>query len=219
MAQSKITLGYWGVKGRGQAVRDFLEYIGLPYENKVYTNREEWFEKDKPALLAKNAFANLPYIVDGENVVAVTQALFHYLAYKVDKPALVNGSNITEATNIAAYRGLYSDILERSGKASKGGDLAASLEAFKKEVSPLLERVTQQLSKNNWIAGANLTYLDFQYYELLKAVSKRDATLLSESIKAHLARVEELPQIKAYFSSDRFVDAPFLPPSMAFLSI
>jgi glutathione S-transferase len=218
MAQSKITLGYWGIKGRGQAVRDFLEYLELPYENKIYSNPADWFEKDKPALSAKNPFANLPYVVDGENVVAVTDAIFHYLAHKTGKQSLVAPASITEATNLSVYRGLFSDITDHSIKAAKSADVATATEVFTKEVAPLLERASKQLSAHNWIAGENITYLDFQYYEIFKAISKHDASLLSESFKAHVARVEDLPQIKAFLNSDRYVDAPFLPPNMVFLN-
>jgi len=34
-----MTLGYWGIKGKGEQVRLVLEYLGLRYENKTYTDR------------------------------------------------------------------------------------------------------------------------------------------------------------------------------------
>jgi len=45
-------------------VRFFLYYVGLPFEDKHYHDRSEWFEKDKPAFNSK--MANLPYIKDGD---------------------------------------------------------------------------------------------------------------------------------------------------------
>jgi len=31
---TKLLLAYWAVRGRVQAIRYFLEYLGLPYEEK-----------------------------------------------------------------------------------------------------------------------------------------------------------------------------------------
>jgi glutathione S-transferase len=217
MAQPKMILGYWGIKGKVQAVRDFIEYLGLPYENKMYNDPAEWFEKDKPALLAKNPFANLPYIIDGENVVAVTDALFHYLAHKAGKPALSAPVTIEEATNFATYRAFFSTLLDHVIKATSSPDLASAIEYFKKEIVPLLDRAGKQLSSNSWIAGANLTYLDFQYYEVFKGIFREDPNLLSETLKEYITRVENIPQIKAYLSSDRYPDIPFGPAKIVFL--
>ena len=40
MAEQKLTLGYWGLRGRAQPIRFLLEYVGLPYEDKKYTAPE-----------------------------------------------------------------------------------------------------------------------------------------------------------------------------------
>ena len=60
MADQKVILGYWGIRGRGQPLRFALAYTGLPWEDKVYTVRDQWFAQDKPAL--KTPFPNIPYL-------------------------------------------------------------------------------------------------------------------------------------------------------------
>jgi glutathione S-transferase len=52
------------------SVRFLLEYLGLPFEDKRYAERSEWFEKDKPAL-ATNPLVNLPYLKDGDHVLLI----------------------------------------------------------------------------------------------------------------------------------------------------
>ena len=39
--ESKLVLGYWGLRGRGTPLRHLLEYVGLEYEDKVVAF-EEW---------------------------------------------------------------------------------------------------------------------------------------------------------------------------------
>jgi len=59
-----LVFGYWPLRGLGQQIRLLLSYLGLPWEAKIYTMREEWFENDKKNL--NLAFPNLPYLIDGD---------------------------------------------------------------------------------------------------------------------------------------------------------
>ena len=63
MADSKLTLGYWGFQGLSETSRYILEYCGLEYNQKLYTLPEEWL-KDKQSGFMD--FPNLPYILDGD---------------------------------------------------------------------------------------------------------------------------------------------------------
>lgn len=47
MDKKKITLGYWGIRGRAMVCRYLLEYSKTPYQEKIYTDENEWFGKDK----------------------------------------------------------------------------------------------------------------------------------------------------------------------------
>jgi glutathione S-transferase len=90
MAESILVVAYWGgIRGRCQAIRNFLEYLQLPYQDKFYLlhpdHFADWFEKDKLLLEKKNQMINLPYLIDGEKVISITDSIFHYLAYKAGK--------------------------------------------------------------------------------------------------------------------------------------
>ena len=72
-----ITLGYWGVKGVSQQLRYLMEFLGINYTQKLYSDPKEWFEKDKPSL--KCDFPNLPYIIDGNYILTEHLAIVTYL--------------------------------------------------------------------------------------------------------------------------------------------
>ncbi|CAL1164742.1 unnamed protein product, partial [Cladocopium goreaui] len=74
--------------------RMILEYKEAKYVDKQYANGEEWFKDRKPAILALNPLANLPYLVDGDTCVCQTNAIMSYLGDKFD----MNGT--TEAQKI-----------------------------------------------------------------------------------------------------------------------
>jgi len=86
MSQNEIILGYWDIRGLGQVTRLLAEYAGLPYVDKRYKagpppdyNRDIWL-KEKFNLGLD--FPNLPYIIDGDIKVSMSNACFRYLGRK-----------------------------------------------------------------------------------------------------------------------------------------
>lgn len=65
--ENKLVLGYWPIRGIAQPIRFLLEYLEIPYEEKRYTDHEEWFNKDYTTF--GHPFTNLPYLKDGTNVI------------------------------------------------------------------------------------------------------------------------------------------------------
>lgn len=60
---TEIILGYWNIRGLAQVPRLLLSYTKANWKNKIYTDRDSWFNKDK-----KNigfTFPNLPYLIEG----------------------------------------------------------------------------------------------------------------------------------------------------------
>lgn len=68
--ESSLVLGYWSMRGLGEVVRLFLEYLGQQYSEVKYVDRTKWFDEDKPNL--KSPFPNLPYLKDQETAVCET---------------------------------------------------------------------------------------------------------------------------------------------------
>jgi glutathione S-transferase len=90
----KVQLGYWKIRGLGEKVRMILEYVGIPYEEIKYGNDQEdkWFNEDKPKLLNQNPAINLPYLIDGNQVISESDAIIVYLCYKGNRVDLL-GTN------------------------------------------------------------------------------------------------------------------------------
>jgi glutathione S-transferase len=79
---SEITLGYWGIRGRGQIPRHLLAYSGLPFTEKVYKAFEEYAgEKFNLGI----DFPNLPYLIDGDVKISETWAVCRYILKKSGK--------------------------------------------------------------------------------------------------------------------------------------
>ena len=67
---SKLTLGYWKIRGLAQPARYMLAYVGADYNNEMYEqgdgpefSREAWMSV-KPTM--PHQYPNLPYLSDGD---------------------------------------------------------------------------------------------------------------------------------------------------------
>jgi len=58
MASSIPVLSYWDIRGLAAPIRYALTYAGVEFEDKRYSNRDDWTLKDKPA--SDLDFPNLP---------------------------------------------------------------------------------------------------------------------------------------------------------------
>jgi glutathione S-transferase len=89
--QNKVTLGYWNIRGLAERIRLLLEYVQIPYDEKVFTpeTRPEWFETLKPEYVKKNPAANLPYLLDGDKLITETGAIMVYLCHKANRTDLL----------------------------------------------------------------------------------------------------------------------------------
>ena len=81
MADSKLTIAYWHIRGLAAPLRMMVYFAGDTADFKTYDvgNKGSWFEKDKPALKEKNPLINLPYIIHGDVVVTQTDACMNCL--------------------------------------------------------------------------------------------------------------------------------------------
>jgi len=89
-APKKLLLGYWNCRGLGSVLHSLLHFCKVPYEDKVYVEREEWFEQTKPTIALD--YPNLPYIIDGDKNITETLAMMHYVVIKGNRRDLLGGS-------------------------------------------------------------------------------------------------------------------------------
>lgn len=219
----KVTLGYWAnIRGIVEPIRYMLEYAGVPYEYKTYPwldkptaqeSKAVWLE-EKAALAERGlAFPNLPYLVDGEETKIVQSlAIMRYLARKHglavpdSKPAEAARVDMLEA-QINELRWYLIYYCLEDYFASRKGNFAEALPGH-------LELLSRSLGDRTWLAGDQITHVDFMLYELLDQFSLFKPGCLDEhaNLTAYVDRFRQLKPIKAYLSSDRFQPWPvFLP--------
>jgi len=109
----KLILGYWGIRGLGQHIRLLMSYLGLPFEDKIYTKREDWFENDKPSI--GFAFPNIPYLIDGDFKLTESSAIQKYIINRAHNNELL-GKNVQDTVRIESILGVFDDIWSEMAK-------------------------------------------------------------------------------------------------------
>ena len=209
MAESKVIIAYWGVKGRAEVLRQLAEFTGVPYENKLYSDHNEWFSKDKAAL--KSDFPNLPYIQDGDKVITETEACVLYLVQKSKRLELL-GSNADEVVHITQVKGVLTDLMNGFFKVvfNKEADLVKGIE---ENCVPKLAALSKHLGTGEWLIG-KITVVDFFFARLLDMLNNNgDYVQKFPNLAGFLQRYNDLPALKDYFQSDRNLKVPVFPPT------
>ena len=96
---SKVTLGYWKIRGLGQFLRLLLTYTGTEFQDIQYDNPDKWFKEDKFSIGLD--FPNLPYLVDGDVKVSESIAVAKYIINRSGKTEL-RGKNTQDKGKVDA---------------------------------------------------------------------------------------------------------------------
>ncbi|CAK8679006.1 unnamed protein product [Clavelina lepadiformis] len=210
---SQITLGCWDIRALGESIRMILEYCGVDYEDKRYqmfgeppnVDTSQWFDvKFKLGL----EFPNLPYLIDGDVKMTQQWAIMKYLARKFGK-LLPKSEEETRRCDMAqeVERDLWTAIV----RMLFSPDIIEAKTIFLEETVPKqLEAFEKFLSDKDWMAGATLTYVDFEICERLDVLTEMKSDCLDKypNVKKYKERFFALDKIAAYRRSERFKEYP-----------
>lgn len=209
MAEAKqpLKLGYWKIRGMAAPIRYVLEYLKVPFENEFYEvtvpdfSREAWLSKKEHLGLE---FPNLPYLIDGDLKITDSAAILRYVVNKYG-PHL-NGKTPEDQAKIDMFFGVMSDI---KGVAIMHSYTSGDKEAVNRNTFEKLPAVERYLADKQFVVGDYLTFADFHLMECLSLLNfiSGDNKLFETfpNIKAYFGRITEIPEIKEYLESDRFM--------------
>nr|XP_034355334.1 glutathione S-transferase Mu 2-like isoform X2 [Arvicanthis niloticus] len=219
-----MTLGYWDIRGLGQAIRLLLEYTDSSYEEKRYTmgdapdyDRSQWLsEKFKLGL----DFPNLPYLIDGSYKITQSNAILRYLGRKHN----LCGETEEERIRVDILENQAVDTRRQLAMVCYSPEFPvwrvriASLPPPQEKRKPeyleglhdKMKLYSEFLGKQPWFAGDKITYVDFLVYDVLDKHRLFEPTCLDAfpNLKNFMAQFEALKKISAYMKSSRFLSGP-----------
>jgi len=205
-SSNEVTLSYWPIRGLAGVLRNVLAYCEVPFTNKLYTDANEWFGKDKPELGVD--FPNLPYLKDGSKTITETSSILQYIPIKAGKRELIGDTDekfIQVQTALGAVRDLWSGVSRLCW--TKGDFEKEKTELFTNGAAKgHLTKFDTILKDREWICGF-LSVADFALFEAVELTHDMDAKLLEPytNLVTFKKRVEELPSIKAFRATPAFI--------------
>lgn len=202
-------LAYWDIRGLAEPARLLLEYTGTKFEDKHYVcglapdfDKSCWF--DIKSSLGMH-FANLPYLIDGDIKVTQSNAIMRYIGRKNDLCGKTEGERVRV------------DIMENQLMDFRNGWVRLCYATFDtqkdeylKGLVATLKQFSDFLGTNKWLAGENITFPDFIFFELLAQHLLLVGDLLKDhkNLQDYMQHFKDLEPIKAYWASDRFKKLP-----------
>lgn len=216
MSVQPLILGYWKIRGLAQPVRMAARYAGVEYTDEFFEqgdapeySRDVWLNAKKENKHGLD-FPNLPYLVDPNNGVKITQsgAMMRYVArkgklYGKDEVEMAKVDML--ADTLVDFRGML--VGTCYGPADQ---FESKLGAFAKALPERLGSFSSYLGDKPFFAGNDVTYCDFMFYEMILESSKMVKGCLDQfkNLSEFCARIESLPAIQK-FMAEKDYELPF----------
>jgi glutathione S-transferase len=221
LAEQPITVGYWSIRGLAAPLRMMVMYANHPLNNVMYDltetdgkyNGSAWFSV-KPELKEKNPLMNLPYIIDGDNVISQTNSCLSYLGRKFN----LWGVNEIEISQVEQLLCEVMDLRNSMVKYAYSSE-DTSLELLNnvtgkngsfQKFELWLQREVDGGRSGTFLVGDHATAPDFHLYEMLFQY-----TFLAE-YKGRSDLLASFPRLQHYFTSfaalpanQRYLTSPF----------
>mmetsp|Transcript_17782 Transcript_17782/g.32129 ORF Transcript_17782/g.32129 Transcript_17782/m.32129 type:complete len:221 (-) Transcript_17782:7402-8064(-) len=206
---SKPALGYWKIRGLAEPIRHLLTYAKVDFDDITYEqgdapgySREAWVSVKESLNLP---FGNLPYFIDGDLMITESSAIIRHCARKW-APHLL-GTTDEEQVNVDMLQGVISDlknfvshtVYDPEYEAKRTGLISGSIGS--------LERIAAWLGSHAFLAGANPTYIDFMFVELLSLLDFIDSGLpgrVSPVFDEYVARFRAFVNTEDFYNRTRF---------------
>eukprot|EP00347_Sterkiella_histriomuscorum_P019746 403340447 len=199
-------LYYWGgLQGSAQFARYVLEYIGIPYEQKLYVEEDEWFKKDKPNSTC--VLPNLPNFKDGDVHISEHDAIMRYIARKY-KPELQgkNASDFAYVEQFLCYlTKLHTSAMDLTYKPSVTQE---DRDKFFTTHHANLDRLDKYLSGKTHFVGDYLTLADIYFYHLSHKIMLVNSEKFKEykNLMAFADNIDSQEWVQNFKKSDKWIE-------------
>nr|AAD23997.1 glutathione S-transferase [Fasciola gigantica]ACH88355.1 glutathione S-transferase [Fasciola gigantica] len=198
-------LGYWKIRGLQQPVRLLLEYLDEEYEEHLYgrDDREKWLgDKFNMGL----DLPNLPYYIDDKCKLTQSVAIMRYIA---DKHGML-GSTPEERARVSMIEGAAMDLRMGFVRVCYNPNFEEVKGDYLKELPKTLKMWSDFLGDRQYLTGSSVSHVDFMVYEALDCIRYLAPQCLNDfpKLKEFKSRIEDLPKIKAYMESEKFIKWP-----------
>lgn len=212
-SSEEVIFGYFDRRGRAGVCRNLLAYCGVPFRQKIYSNPDDWFEKDRKELGFE--YPNVPYLIDGDKKITDTISILYYIPMKVGKRELIGDTDDKFLQVNTALHVNFDMLTELTGFIFRDKEnFEANKEAAftKGKLKNKLEYVKKNLEGKEWQTGF-FSVAGFELFEIIDIINDMEPKRLElyPNLIAFHQRFLQIPQVKAHRGSKDFIKRWFPP--------
>ncbi|MGY2576009.1 glutathione S-transferase family protein [Vibrio sp. C8] len=187
---------YWHpISGHAHRAHMLLNMLELNFE--LITVDLPAGEHQQPEFLALNPFGQIPVLVDGETVIADSNAILVYLATVYDKQQQWLPESPQLRAHIEQFLSLAANRLAGSIAKLRAANIfnrSIDREPLTQEAYKLLKQLENYQNGRQWLVGTTPTIADLALYSYIKLAPEGGISLADyPDVEAWLKRVEALP--------------------------
>jgi len=208
-----MQLGYWKVKGILEPVRYLLHLLQVDYHEYHPVNYKEYLDITTEA---RFDFPNMPYLIDGSFKLTESSAIPLYIVIKANRDELYGHEGPDRSTH-QMLLGIYEDIIKCMCDIFFAPNY---LEAFDKTILWLdtkFHNLSLFLDGKKFLLGyctyadLKLTHVIDMFQILQRSLGKSDILTQYANLRELKQRVQSLPGIKEYLSTNPSSAHPLFP--------
>jgi len=207
------TIGYHAIRGLGAPLRMMMFYKEKTFTNAAYGSdmQAKWFGEKKPELLQQNACINLPYIIDGANVVTQSNTCMLYLGGKlgIDKPQFMVKNHTVLDQTMDLRNDLTGNVVYPFGQAKTKEEFPAVAQAHIDGSTTNNLTKLEGFCEGPFMCGDEPQSGDFHVWEMLdqhrsisEAVGKGPLLDKFPKLTAMYEAMKALPTFQRYLDSE-----------------
>merc|ERR1711865_644466 len=200
-----MEVGYWKIRGLGAPLRMMCAFKETEVTHYAANSGEMWFGGKKPELQAKNSMTNLPFIVDGDQVITQSNSCMLYLGQKLGIDAPENFIKNHQALDqVMDLRNDVIKIVYPFGAVKGAEAFSAALEAHMGGAAGHFAKFEAFIT-GPYICGAAPSSADFHLWEMLDQhilMTSKEFLSAYPKLEVLYAAMRAEPTLAGYFESD-----------------
>ncbi|KAF8777977.1 glutathione S-transferase-like [Argiope bruennichi] len=208
----KPILGYWDLRGIVEPIRYLLRYKKVDFLDKRYVHGTDKWLKEKFSLGLD--FPNLPYYMENNLKLSQSLAIIRHLGAKYE----LDGKTNQQKLRIYVAEQQSRDFRMSLRTIAYDPHCEEKKKEFLENISGSFREWERFVGNRKFIAGDDLSYVDFMVYENLDYYRLFHATILEDYpiLKAYHSRVKNLPEMQEYLKSPNYKRWPIFGPTAKF---
>ncbi len=190
-----ITLYHHPLSGHSHRVRAMLSILGLQHQT-IEVNLAAG-EHKKAEFLQLNSFGQVPVLVDGDAVIADSNAILVYLASKYDVSTSWYPMESYPRSEVQKYLSVAAGPVASGPAAARLVNVFGATLDHEKAVETahnILTLLDEKLSSRRWLVGIHPTIADIANYAYIAHAPEGDVSLEAyPNVRNWLRRIESLP--------------------------